>query len=42
MSEAYLAVAGRIRRELQELDRVARRTQHIWQIAWTLTRLISS
>ena len=31
MKEAYLAVAGRIRQELQELEQVAKRTEQIWQ-----------
>jgi hypothetical protein len=31
MKTAYLAIAGRIRRELQELSQVVGRTQHIWQ-----------
>lgn len=31
MKETYLAVAGRIRQELQELDQVAERTVQIWQ-----------
>jgi hypothetical protein len=31
MKETYLAVAGRIRQELQELEQVAERTTQIWQ-----------
>jgi len=31
MKEAYLAVAGRIRQELKELEQVAERTEQIWQ-----------
>jgi hypothetical protein len=31
MKETYLAVAGRIRQELQELKQVVDRTAHIWQ-----------
>ncbi|MCB8942407.1 MAG: hypothetical protein H6658_01400 [Ardenticatenaceae bacterium] len=31
MKEAYLAIAGRIRQELQELEQVAGRTAQIWQ-----------
>jgi len=30
MKATYLAVAGRIRRELQELNQVVERVQHIW------------
>jgi len=33
--ETYLAVAGRIRRELKELGRVVERTENIWQQAKT-------
>lgn len=33
MKETYLAVAGRIRRELQELAQVVERTSNIWQKA---------
>ena len=33
MNETYLAVAGRIRRELQELTQVVARIEHIWQQA---------
>jgi hypothetical protein len=33
MKETYLAVAGRIRSEVQELNRVVERTQSIWQEA---------
>ncbi len=33
MKEAYLAVAGRIRQELQELAQVVERTTNIWQQA---------
>jgi hypothetical protein len=33
VKEAYLAVAGRIRQELQELEQVVARTEHIWQQA---------
>lgn len=33
MKEAYLAVAGRIRQELQELTQVVERTTNIWQQA---------
>lgn len=33
MTEAYLAVAGRIRRELEQVEAVAERTQSIWQDA---------
>jgi hypothetical protein len=31
MRSAYLAIAGRIRRELQELTQVVERTERIWQ-----------
>jgi hypothetical protein len=31
MKATYLAVAGRIRRELQELAQVVERTRRIWQ-----------
>ena len=31
MKETYLAVAGRIHQELEELEQVAARTQQIWQ-----------
>jgi hypothetical protein len=31
MKTAYLAIAGRIRRELQELTQVVERTERIWQ-----------
>jgi hypothetical protein len=31
MKAAYLAIAGRIRRELQELTQVVERTERIWQ-----------
>lgn len=30
MNETYVAVAGRIRRELEEIDRVVNRAQEIW------------
>jgi hypothetical protein len=33
VNEVYLAVAGRIRREMQELARVVERTTRIWQQA---------
>lgn len=33
MKNTYLAIAGRIHRELQELDRVIKRVSHIWQQA---------
>jgi hypothetical protein len=37
MRATYLAVAGRIRRELQELAQVVERTYHIWQRGTTRT-----
>lgn len=33
MNETYLAAAGRIRHEVQELRHVVERTRHIWQQA---------
>lgn len=37
MKKVYLAVAGRIRGELQELNRVVERTKNIWQEATQAT-----
>ncbi len=41
MKATYLAVAGRIRRDLQELNQVVERTQQIWQQGSTLTQALA-